>query len=74
MELKEILSAIDGWPAEERLQLMEQIWDGLIDEGFEPELTQELKDTLDCRLSSLDADPDNVTSWEAIKRHARRSR
>ena len=71
MELQEVLSAIGNWPIEDRLRLMEEIWDGLIDHGFEPEVTQDLKEKLDRRLDSLDINPDDVTTWEAIKRQVR---
>ncbi len=74
MDLNAILGELDSWPIEDRLRLMEEIWDGLIDQGYEPETTDELKAKLDRRLASLDANPENVTTWEAIKQHVRRPR
>ncbi|MGP0066148.1 MAG: addiction module protein [Isosphaeraceae bacterium] len=74
MDLNTVLTAVDSWPVDDRLRLMEEIWDRLVDEGYEPELTDELRSKLDRRLAALDANPTNVTTWEAIKEHVRRPR
>jgi putative addiction module component (TIGR02574 family) len=74
MDLKAILTEVQSWPPEDRLRLIEEVWDGLSDEGYEPELTEELKDLLDRRLAALDADPGNVLTWEEIKAYVRRPR
>jgi putative addiction module component (TIGR02574 family) len=74
MDLMTVISEVGAWPVEDRLRLMEEIWEGLLDEGYEPELTEELKTKLDRRLESLDANPENVTTWEAIKEDVRRPR
>jgi putative addiction module component (TIGR02574 family) len=74
MDLNTVLMAVDSWPADDRLRLMEEIWDRLVDAGYEPEFTDELQSKLDRRLAALDANPQNVTTWEAIKQHVRRPR
>lgn len=74
MDLKAVLTEVQSWPPEDRLRLIEEVWDGLSDEGYEPELTEELKDLLDRRLAALDADPGNVVTWEEIKAYVRRPR
>jgi putative addiction module component (TIGR02574 family) len=74
MDLQTVINEVDSWPVEDRLRLMEEIWEGLRDQGFEPELTDELKAMLDRRLEALDANPENVKTWEEIKRHVRRPR
>jgi putative addiction module component (TIGR02574 family) len=74
MDLETVLAEVRSWPVEDRIRLMEEIREGLADEECEPELTDELKDLLDRRLAALDADPENVTTWEAIKEHVRRPR
>ncbi len=56
MDLKAVLSEVQSWPAEDRL-LIEELWDGLTDEGHEPEPTEALKDLLDRRLEALDKNP-----------------
>jgi putative addiction module component (TIGR02574 family) len=74
MDLQTILTVVDSWPVEDRLRLMEAIWDQLNDQGHETDLTEELKAKLDRRLAALDADPENVTTWSAIKEYVRRPR
>ena len=70
MDLKAVLSEVQSWPAEDRL-LIEELWDGLTDEGHEPEPTEALKDLLDRRLEALDKNPDAVVAWEAVEARAR---
>ncbi len=74
MDLKAVLTEVQTWPPEDRLRLIEKVWDGLSDQGSEFELTEELKDLLDRRLAALDADPGNVVIWDEIKADVRRSR
>jgi putative addiction module component (TIGR02574 family) len=74
MDLSTVMTAVGSWPVDDRLRLMEEIWDQLADEGYEPELSDELKAKLDRRLASLDANPENVTTWEAITERVRRPR
>ena len=63
MDLKTVLSEVGTWPVEDCLHLVEEVWDGLRDAPYEPELTDELKAKLDRRLAALDANPESVTTW-----------
>ncbi len=74
MDLKTVLTEVDTWPVEDRLRLMEALWDRLADRGAEPELTDDLRAKLDRRLAALDANPEGVTTWEAIQEYVRRPR
>lgn len=74
MDLQTVLTAVESWPVEDRLRLMEEIWDRLADRGYEPELTGDLRAKLDRRSAALDANPDDVTTWEAIQEFVRRPR
>ena len=67
MDGKTILTETDSWPVEDQLRLMHELWDRLVDRGYEPELTEELKAELDRRLAEDDAAPDEVVSWEEVK-------
>jgi putative addiction module component (TIGR02574 family) len=73
MDLKSILMEVRCWPPEDRLRLIEEVWDGLAEESYQPELTEELKDLLDRRLAALEADPGNVLTWDQIKDYVRRT-
>ena len=74
MNLKTVLAEVQSWPTEDRIRLIEEVWDGLSSEGHEPELTEDLKDLLDRRLAALDSGPGNVVTWEEIKEYVRRPR
>jgi putative addiction module component (TIGR02574 family) len=74
MDLKTVLTEVQAWPPEDRLRLIEEVWDGLSDEDHEFELTEDLKVLLDRRLAALDANPDDVVTWDEIKAHVRRPR
>jgi putative addiction module component (TIGR02574 family) len=74
MDLESVLTEVETWPVEDRLRLLEELQDRLADHGDALELTEDLKATLDRRLAALDADPQNVTTWEAIRAHVRRPR
>ncbi len=73
MDLSTVMTAVGSWPVGDRLRLLEEIWDQLADEGYEPELSDELKLELDRRLASLDASPEKLPTWEAIAERVRRS-
>ncbi len=47
MDLKTVLLEVRSWPAGDRLRLVEQVLDGLSEEGIEADLTEDLKDLLD---------------------------
>jgi putative addiction module component (TIGR02574 family) len=70
MDLKTVLTETDSWPVEDRLRLLHELWDRLVDRGYEPELTEEQKAELDRRLAEDDAAPDDVVSWEEVKAQA----
>ena len=74
MDLESVLTEVGTWPVEDRLRLMEQVWDGLNEQQYEPELTDELKSKLDRRLDALEANPDDVVTWDEIRKFARRPR
>jgi putative addiction module component (TIGR02574 family) len=67
MDLQTILMAVESWPAEDRLRLMEQIWDGLLEEGHEPSLTEEQRAEIERRVAEDDEAPDDVVSWSEVK-------
>lgn len=67
MDLKTVVNEVGSWPVEERLRLMEQIWDGLLDQGYEPGLSQEQRTELHRRHAEDNAAPDDVMSWDEVK-------
>jgi putative addiction module component (TIGR02574 family) len=70
MDLQSVLMAVDSWPIADRLQLLEEIWDRLVDGGYEPGLTEGQKAELDRRIEALDANPDAVVPWDDVEARA----
>jgi putative addiction module component (TIGR02574 family) len=65
MDLQAVPTQVDSWPVEDRL--LEQIWDGLLNQGHEPGLTEDQKAEVELRLAGDDAAQDDVVSREEIK-------
>jgi len=67
MDFNTVLTEVDAWPVGDRIRLMNELWDRLVDQGHEPELSEEMKAELDRRLAEDDAAPDDIVPWEEVK-------
>jgi putative addiction module component (TIGR02574 family) len=56
---------IDRLGADEKLALLEEIWDSL--DAAHPELTEAQRVELDRRLTDFEAKPDDIVPWEVVK-------
>lgn len=56
---------------DERIALVQAIWDSIAAETDPIHLTEPQKRELDRRIAELDANPRNVLTWEEIKAHVR---
>ena len=63
------LQAVRAWPLEEQLEFLFHAWDQVIDSGWQPELTEELRTELDRRLAAHQADSNNVLTCEQVVDH-----
>lgn len=72
MDLQSVLEEVESWSVEDRLRLMERIWDGLLepDRGDEPGLTEAQRAEIDRRLADDDANPDDTVTWQEVKAEA----
>ena len=61
---------IDRLSLEDRLALMQEIWDSIEEEQQAAPLTPAQESELKRRLAAHKADPDNVIPWEQIKAEA----
>jgi putative addiction module component (TIGR02574 family) len=52
---------------EERLTLVEELWDSIAADSSAVPLTQTQRDELDRRIADHEANPDDVVPWEEIK-------
>ncbi len=67
-----VLQAVQTWPVEDQFDLAFRLWDQLLERGWQPELTEELKAELDRRIASYEGDPTNVFTWEQVLERVRR--
>jgi len=64
--LKDLAQLLELPPAE-RLQLVEAIWDSLIEVPEAVPVSDEVREELDRRLAAYYADPASARPWEEIK-------
>ena len=62
-----ILDTAKSLPLSERIELVEALWESIIQDGYEPELTAAQAEELDRRLAAHEKNPDDVVAWEAVK-------
>jgi putative addiction module component (TIGR02574 family) len=67
MNITNTLNEIATLSIEDRILLVQAIWDGIAAEQAYPDLTIKQKKELDRRIDDSDAIPDNVMTWEEIK-------
>jgi putative addiction module component (TIGR02574 family) len=58
---------IDRLPLEERLALVEEIWDSIAADSAAVPLTEAQRAELQKRIEEDDSHPDDLTSWEKVK-------
>ena len=58
---------IDRLPLEERLTLVEEIWDSIAADSAAIPLTEAQRVELQKRMEEDDAHPDDVVPWEQVK-------
>ena len=66
MDVKD-LSTILELPPEERLQLVEAIWDSLVEVPEAIPVSDAVREELDRRLEAYYADPKSARPWDEIK-------
>jgi putative addiction module component (TIGR02574 family) len=71
MDTTALLQAVQAWPVEDQLDFAFRLWDQLVEGGWQPELTDDLKAELDRRLANYQADPTNVLTWEQVAARVR---
>ncbi|HET9478569.1 MAG TPA: addiction module protein [Pyrinomonadaceae bacterium] len=62
-----LIEAAKGLPLPERIELLDALWESIIEEGYEPPLTKDQAEELDRRLEAHRHNPDDVISWETIQ-------
>jgi putative addiction module component (TIGR02574 family) len=62
-----ILDTAKSLPLSERIELVEALWESIVHDGYEPELTTAQAEELDRRLAAHEKNPDDVVAWETVK-------
>ncbi|MEO7970152.1 MAG: addiction module protein [bacterium] len=62
-----ILDTAKSLPLSERIELVEALWESIIQDGYEPALTTAQGEELDLRVAAHEKDPGDVVSWETVK-------
>ncbi len=61
------IAAILELPVQERIKLVELIWDSVAAESDSVEITPELRVELDRRLADFEANPEAGYTWDEVK-------
>lgn len=67
MDITATLQEIVSLSVEERIDLVQAIWDSIADGGVYPDLTEQQKREIDRRIDAHEMNPDDVMTWEEIK-------
>lgn len=65
MSRDELRSAVFALPTDEKLKLVEELWDSIAEDELPP-LTQWQVDEIERREANLRANPDSARSWEEV--------
>ncbi|WP_414621067.1 addiction module protein [Calothrix sp. CCY 0018] len=67
MDITATLNEINALKVEDRIPLVQAIWDSIAAEEAYPELSEEHKQELDNRIAESEANADNVMTWEDVR-------
>lgn len=67
MDLQTVLTAVESWPAEDRLRLIEEVWESLEADPEASALTEAQKEDLQRRLDAYRDNPRAGSPWEEVK-------
>jgi putative addiction module component (TIGR02574 family) len=67
MDMTTTLNEIIAFKVEDRIRLLQEIWDSIAAEQAYPELTDAQKQELDRRIADTESNPDNTLTWEEIR-------
>lgn len=72
MDMAATLNEITTLSIEDRIQLVQAIWDSIADEQAYPDLTEAQKHELDRRIDRNESQLDQALTWEEIKASVRK--
>lgn len=72
MDFSATLAEVTTMSVDDRLRLVQAIWDSIEAEQSFPDLTEAQQRDLDRRVAELKASPEIAITWEDIKTHLKR--
>ncbi|MGB5959024.1 MAG: addiction module protein [Coleofasciculaceae cyanobacterium] len=67
MDITTTLNEIAALNVEDKIRLVQAIWDSIAAEQTYPDLTEMQKREIDRRITDYEANPDDVLTWDEIK-------
>lgn len=67
MDITATLNEIAALSVEDRIRLVQAIWDSIAVSQTYPDLTETQKREIDRRITDYEANPDDVLTWEEMK-------
>ena len=67
MDVMTIMKEVGNWPVEDRLRLIEEVWDSLSDRASGAVLSETHKQDLQRRLDAYRDNPNTGSSWDEVK-------
>ena len=67
MDITATLNEIVSLSVEDRIRIVQAIWDSIAAEQAYPDLIEMQKQEIDRRIADYEANLDNVLTWEGIK-------
>jgi putative addiction module component (TIGR02574 family) len=67
MNVLNVLQAARNLPVPERLELLDALWESIVEDGYEPPLTDAQADEINHRLKAHQLNPDDTVDWKTIK-------
>lgn len=65
-----IFNQVQELPLDEQLELVEAVWDSIVERNAVPPLTDAQQAELERRLADHEAHPEDVVSWDEVKAEA----
>jgi putative addiction module component (TIGR02574 family) len=66
----ELLDQARKLSVDEQIELVEALWDNIVERNAVPPLTKAQVAELDARIADYEANPDDVGSWDEVKAEA----
>jgi putative addiction module component (TIGR02574 family) len=73
MDFTSILQEISSWPVDDRVWLVQAVWDDMADDAPADPI-EDWEAELERRHAELEAHPERAVRWEEIDAHLRRTR